>query len=68
MTEPFEPTEILNKIILCTLVVDEITNEFEVTSDPDQRADLLLAVEQLGGDVAELVFKVRDAVWNTPTK
>jgi hypothetical protein len=67
MSELFEPAEILNKLALCSLVIDEIKNQFEVTPDPDQRADLLLAVEELGSDVAELVFEVRDAVWNTPT-
>jgi hypothetical protein len=67
MSEPFESSEILNKLALCSLVIEEIKNQFEVTPDPDQRADLLLAVEELGSDVAELVFEVRDAVWNTPT-
>jgi hypothetical protein len=67
MSEEFDPKEILNKIDLCSIVIDEIRVQYEVTPDPDQRADLLLAVEELAGSVAELVFEVRDAVWNTPT-
>jgi hypothetical protein len=64
MSEVNEHAEILNKIALCSLVVEEIKSQYEVTPDPDQRADLLIAVEGLAADIADLVFDVRDSVWN----
>lgn len=66
MTDKKEPDEILNKIALCSLVVEQIREEYEVTPDPDQRADLLLAVEAMADLVARLVMEVRDEVWNHP--
>jgi hypothetical protein len=66
MSENFEPEAILDKIALCSIVIDQIKEEYEITPDPDQRADLLLAVEGLADNVARLVMDVRDKVWNHP--
>lgn len=66
MSDKIEHEEILNKIALCSLVVEQIQTEYIVTPDPNERADLLLAVEGLADVVARLVMDVRDKVWNHP--
>jgi len=56
----------LDQLALAACVVDVTFDEFELPSDPEERADLLLAVEDLALSIAKLHKVVSDAVWETP--
>ena len=54
---------IIERINLCSDVVQTIRKELEEPKTPDEKADLLIAVEQLQLDVFRLVTITKDLVW-----
>ncbi len=56
----------IERLVLCALAADEVRATLAVETDPERRADLLLATEDLGETVMQLVVEVRDLVWNVP--
>ena len=56
----------LDQLALAACVTDDVHDHYDLPSDPEQRADLLLAVEDLALSIAKLHKSVSDAVWETP--
>jgi hypothetical protein len=56
----------LDQLALAACVVDVTFDEFELPEDIEERADLLLAVEDLAISIAKLHKIVSDAVWGNP--
>ncbi len=59
--EPIEAA--LERLTLCTLTVQQAHYELEAPSDPEQKADLLLAVEGLTYEVLDLLKTTKAYVW-----
>lgn len=57
----------LERIDLCALTVRQTLSELGLETDPERRADLLLATEELAAEVAELLTVARDRAWHLPT-
>jgi hypothetical protein len=53
----------IERINLCSDVVQTIRKELEEPTTPDEKADLLIAVEQLHLDVFRLANITRNLVW-----
>ncbi len=53
----------IERLNLCSDVVQTIRKELEEPKTPDEKADLLIAVEQLQLDVFRLVTITKDLVW-----
>jgi hypothetical protein len=53
----------IERLNLCSDVVQTIRKELEEPKTPDEKADLLIAVEQLQMDVFRLVMITKDLVW-----
>jgi len=53
----------LERIELCTYAVQETHLEVEAPTDPELKADLLLAVERLTGEVVDLLHTARYFAW-----
>lgn len=53
----------LERIELCTYAVQEAHLEVEAPTDPELKADLLLAVERLTGEVVDLLQTARLFAW-----
>jgi hypothetical protein len=53
----------LERIELCTYAVQEAHLEVEAPTDPELKADLLLAVERLTGEVVDLLNTARYFAW-----
>ena len=53
----------LERIELCTYAVQEAHLEVEAPLDPELKADLLLAVERLTGEVIDLLQTARVFAW-----
>jgi len=54
---------ILNRINLCSDVVQDIHTNLEEPQTPDEKADLLIAVENLTKDVYKLLHTTKSLVW-----
>lgn len=61
---PFQ--RIIERLELCTYAVQEAHYEIEPPTDPEQKADLLLAVEHLTTEVMELLKTTKYYVWGEP--
>jgi hypothetical protein len=57
----------VERLTLCSLVLEEVREQLVLDPDPDRRAELLLTTEDLAANVIELTDRVRDFVWNLPT-
>lgn len=57
------------KLLLCKMVVDEVNQELLSPLRVEERADLLIATEELAESTMELLMNVREMVWgkNNPT-
>jgi hypothetical protein len=53
----------LRRLQLCAYAVQEIHTEVEQPSDPDHKADLLLATENLTYEVLDLLRTVKIYAW-----
>ena len=53
----------LRRLQLCAYAVQEIHTEVEQPSDPDHKADLLLATENLTYEVLDLLKTVKYYAW-----
>ena len=53
----------IERLNLCSDVVQTIRKELEEPKTPDEKADLLIVVEQLQLDVFRLVTITKDLVW-----
>ena len=53
----------LDRIELCTYAIQEAHLEVEYPSDPELKADLLLAVERLTGEAVDLLQTARLYAW-----
>lgn len=60
--------ENLELIQLCSLAVDKITNDLADPIFPDDKADLLLAIEELTEQTIDLLHVIRQMVWDPVTK
>ena len=66
----------LRRLELCTYAVQEIHSQLESPTNPDSKADLILATEKLVAETVDLYQTVRLYVWgeeneyevNDPTK
>ena len=56
----------LNKLAWLAFTVEDIKDNYELPTDPEDRADLLLATEDLFQSVADLTKEIQDVVWNMP--
>lgn len=56
-------SEILDRLALAEMVLEEVRETFETPDDPEKRADLLLAVEDVAIAIAKLHRSVDEAVW-----
>jgi hypothetical protein len=56
----------LDRIALAACVTDDVLITYELPSSTEERADLLLAVEDLAVSIAKLHKSISDAVWETP--
>lgn len=64
MAENRVPLEIaLENLSLCTLAVQNAHYNIEPPTDPEQKADLLFAVEDLTSEVLDLLKTTRIYVW-----
>jgi hypothetical protein len=64
MAEYRVPLEIaLENLSLCTLAVQNAHYNIEPPTDPEQKADLLLAVEDLTSEVLDLLKTTKIYVW-----
>jgi len=54
---------VLDQITLCSEFVEEIHNHLEQPQTPDEKADLLIAVEHLTKDVYKLLHTTKSLVW-----
>jgi hypothetical protein len=63
-TSPREPIEAaLERLSLCTLTVQQAHYELEAPTNPEEKADLLLAVEGLTYEVLDLLKTTKSYVW-----
>lgn len=53
----------LRRLELCAYAVQEIHTEIDQPTDPEEKADLILATEKLVGEVIDLYTTVRRYVW-----
>ena len=53
----------LRRLDLCAYAVQEIHTEIDQPTDPEAKADLILATEKLVGEVIDLYTTVRRYVW-----
>lgn len=53
----------LRRLELCAYAVQEIHTEIDQPTDPEAKADLILATEKLVGEVIDLYTTVRRYVW-----
>jgi len=60
----FETT--LEKLAFLSFAVEELKESYEIPSDPEARADLLLATEDLAQTTVLLCKEIQDVVWNMP--
>lgn len=56
----------LNKLAWIAFMIDELKDSYELPTDPEDRADLLLAAEDLFQTVVAFTKEVQDIVWNMP--
>jgi hypothetical protein len=66
MTDRTELEITLNKLAFLSFAVDDLRGSYELSTDPDDRADLLLATEDLVQSVYKLAKEIDDVVWNMP--
>ena len=67
MAENKVPLEIvLENLSLCSQAVQNAHYHIEPPTDPEQKADLLLAVEDLTKDVLDLLQTTKLYVWGEP--
>lgn len=58
----------LRRIELCTMVVEEVQRDFATPISTEDKADILIAVEELAQSTLELLLNVRQTVWqDSPT-
>lgn len=57
----------VERLELCGLAVREVLRELSLETDPDRRADLLIAAEHLADSVVLLLDVTRDMAWSLPT-
>ena len=53
----------LRRLDLCTYAIQEIHTELEEPTDPEHKADLILATERLVAETIDLYATVRRYVW-----
>jgi hypothetical protein len=53
----------LNRIELCTYTIQEAHYEVDLPTDPEHKADLLLAVEALAMEALDLLSTARYMAW-----
>jgi hypothetical protein len=53
----------LERIELCTYAIQETHYEVQQPDDPERKADLLLAVEELAGEAIDLLRTARLYAW-----
>jgi hypothetical protein len=58
----------LRRLQLCAYAVQEIHTEVEQPSDPEHKADLLLATENLTYEVLDLLKTVKYYAWGPETE
>jgi hypothetical protein len=56
---------LLERLQLCSLVVQEVHLHLEKPNDPEQKADILLAVEDLTGEILDLLKTTKLYVWGS---
>jgi hypothetical protein len=66
MTDRTELELTLNKLAFLSFAVDDLRDSYELPTDPEDRADLLLATEDLVQSVYKLAQEINDVVWNMP--
>lgn len=54
---------ILDRVSLCTLVIQEVHEELESPETADDKADILIAVEALTYEVLDLLQTTKRYVW-----
>jgi len=57
----------VERLELCELAVLEVLRELSLETEPDRRADLLIAAERLADRVVTLLDVTRDMAWRLPT-
>jgi hypothetical protein len=57
----------VERLELCALAVQEVLRELTLELDPQRRADLLIAAEDLADRVVLLLDITRDMAWELPT-
>ncbi len=58
----------IRKIKLCAEVLEQVRVELLYPPNPERRADLLLATEDVTSEAFELLASVREMVWNDSLK
>ncbi len=66
MTDRTELELTLSKLAFLSFAVDDLRDNYELPTDPEDRADLLLATEDLVQSVYKLAQEINDVVWNMP--
>ena len=66
MTDRVEMQLTLDKLAFLCFAVDDLKDNYELPTDPEDRADLLLATEDLVQSVYKLAKEINDVVWNMP--
>jgi hypothetical protein len=56
---------LLERLQLCSLVVQEVHLHLEKPQDPEKKADILLAVEDLTGEILDLLKTTKHYVWGS---
>jgi hypothetical protein len=56
---------LLERLQLCSLVVQEVHLHLEKPQDPEKKADILLAVEDLTGEILDLLKTTKLYVWGS---
>ena len=54
---------LIERVNLCSEVVQNVHKQLEEPETPDEKADLLIAVEYLAKDVFALLLTTKDLVW-----
>ena len=54
---------VLDQITLCSEFIQDIHNHLEQPETPDEKADLLIAVENLNKDIYKLLYTTKNLVW-----
>lgn len=62
-SERITHARILERIALCSLVIEEVHLHLEQPTDPEDKADILLAVEDLTAETLDLLKTTRLYVW-----